>query len=77
MAYSVFKELLKEEMNAVGIKKKKPTVVYSRKRQTGKRVDIVADKKRVAMPAGKRISKNGKAYYEYRKNRTDYPGLNI
>jgi len=77
MSYNVFKEMLKEEMNAVGIKKKKPTVVYSKKRQTGKRIDLTADKKRTAMPAGKRISKNGKAYYEYRKNRTDYPGLKI
>jgi len=29
------------------------------------------DKKRIALNPGKRISKNGKTYYEYRKNRSD------
>jgi len=77
MAYSVFKEELEKEMNAVGMKKKKPKVVYSKQRQTGKRIDINADKKRAALPSGKRISKNGKVYYEYRRNRTDIKGLKI
>jgi len=29
------------------------------------------DKKRKALPPGKRISKNGKVYYAYRKDHTD------
>jgi hypothetical protein len=33
-----------------------------------------ADSKRTAMKPGKRISKNGKVYYEYRKNRSDVKG---
>ena len=77
MGYNVFKDLLEEEMNATGIKKLKPKVIYSKKRQTGKRIDIKADKKRTAMPSGKRKSKSGKIYYEYRKNRTDDPLTNV
>jgi len=77
MTYSVFKEEWESELNVVGLKSKKPKVVYSKQRQTGTRISLEADKKRKAMPAGKRISKNGKPYYEYRKNRTDFKGLNI
>ena len=77
MAYSVFKEVLDAEMNSVGIKTRKPKVVYSRQRQTGKRISLEADRKRTAMPSGKRISKTGHPYYEYRKNRADLAGLKI
>jgi len=72
-----FKEQLEKEFNPTGVKKLKPKVVYSKKRQTGKRIDLVADKKRKALSPGKRISKTGKTYYEYRKNRTDIQGLGI
>ncbi len=74
-----FKEMLKEEideLNAVGMKNKKPKVVYKKDRQVGK-TDVFRDKKRTAMPSGKRISKSGKVYYEYRKNRTDKTGSKI
>ena len=57
--------------NVSGIKSKTPKVIYSKKRQTGKRISIDADRKRKSMPSGKRISKSGNPYYEYRKNRTD------
>ena len=77
MVYNVFKEELEREMNSIGIKPKRPKVVYSRRRQTGIRIDLEADEKRKAMPSGKRISKNGKPYYEYRKNRTDISGFKI
>ena len=60
-----------------GIKKLKPRVAYSKNRQTGKRISLEADKKRKALPAGKRISKNGKIYYEFRRNRTDLKGGTI
>jgi hypothetical protein len=39
--------------------------------QTGERKSIKADAKRRALPPGKRVSKSGKIYYEYRKNRSD------
>lgn len=77
MSYSVFKEVLDAEMNSIGIRPKKTKIVYTEKRQTGKRINLSLDEKRKALPAGKRISKEGKPYYEYRKNRTDYAGLKI
>ena len=45
--------------------------------QTGIRKSLLADSKRFALPVGKRTSKRGKAYTEYRKNRTDLMGKNI
>lgn len=41
--------------------------------QTGK-TDIKVDKTKKAMWPGKRKSKNGGTYYEYRANRSDMPG---
>jgi len=72
-----FKEELMSDGNVGGIKSKRPKVVYSKKRQTGERLDFDADKKRTALSPGLRISKNGKKYYEYRKNRSDIKGLDI
>lgn len=40
------------------------------KHQTG-RTNVPVDKLVKAMPSGKRLSKNGKVYWETRKNRTD------
>lgn len=57
------------------VPRRKPKVVYATKKQTGKRVDLTADKKRTALPPGKRISKSGKIYYEGRANRTDIKGF--
>jgi len=73
----VFKTELEKEFNATGIKRTKPKIVYSKKRQTGERLDFDADKKRQALPPGLRISKTGKKYYEYRKSRSDIKGLGI
>jgi len=42
-------------------------------KQTGKWIDIPRDAGRKAMLPGKRISKNGKVYWETRKNRSDAP----
>lgn len=72
-----FKSEMEKEYKAIGFKRSKPKVVYSKKKQTGKRISLEADKKRKALPPGKRISKNGKIYYESRKNRTDVRGLKI
>ncbi len=48
-----FKEMLKEEIDelgsAVGMKKKKPQVVYKKDRQVGG-TDVFRDKRRKAMP---------------------------
>lgn len=45
--------------------------------QSGTRKSIVRDYGRLAPAPGKRISANGKVYYEYRKNRTDLPGQRL
>lgn len=37
-----------------------------------KKSKLMNDSKRKALPAGKRVSKNGKTYYEYRSNHADY-----
>lgn len=77
MVSSLWKSEFIDEAVSPVANRRTPKVVYSKKRQTGKRVDIVADKKRTALPPGKRRSKNGKFYYENRRNRSDIPGLNI
>jgi len=79
MAQLFFKEILREEleeMNAVGLKTKKPQVITHSQRQVGSS-NAFRDKRRVALPSGKRISKTGKVYYEYRKNRTDKVGSKL
>lgn len=55
----------------------KPTVVYSSSRQTGVVKNSKRDQQRKASPPGKRVSKTGRVYYEYRRNRTDKPGKRI
>lgn len=40
--------------------------------QVGKSIKELDDK-RTALPPGKRITKSGLVYYEYRKNRSDVP----
>lgn len=54
-------------------KKRKPRALTRDTRQTGSS-DMARDKKRKALAPGKRISKNGKIYYENRKNRSDVKG---
>ena len=44
------------------------------KRQTGKSRDVERDRKLKALPPGKRRSRSGKIYYEYRQNRSDLEG---
>jgi hypothetical protein len=52
---------------------KKPIVVYTKNKQTGTS-NKAKDKVKSSLPPGKRISKSGKAYYEYRKSHTDKTG---
>ena len=73
----MFKKTLEQEYSAIGFKDKSPKSLTSHKWQTGNVSDIDADKKRIALPAGKRVSKTGKIYYESRKNRSDVKGLKI
>jgi len=59
-------------------KKKLPKVLIARKRQTQRnKGNRKIDSKRPAMEPGKRISKTGRIYYEYRRNRSDYPGRKV
>lgn len=52
---------------------KKARALKRSTRQTGSS-DSKRDKKRKALAPGKRRSKKGKIYYEYRRNRTDVKG---
>jgi hypothetical protein len=58
--------------------KRKKKVITSAKRKKAAMVDVpttkrglAADKKREALPVGKRVSAAGNTYYEYRRNRAD------
>ena len=68
-------EELKKEFSSLGIGKNGKVLKVSGN-QTGTSIKSL-DKKRNALPTGKRISKYGKVYYEYRKNRTDAEGSNL
>lgn len=63
---------IKKEFNAIGLSKKGKVVKVS-DHQTGSSIRSI-DVKRSAMPSGKRMSRFGKIYYEYRKNRSDMKG---
>lgn len=56
---------------------KKPRVIEISDHQIGKRKSIKKDRERKALPPGKRMSKTGNIYYEYRRNRTDKQGKTI
>jgi hypothetical protein len=55
-------------------KNKRPKVLKSVPYQTGTRESVKLDKKRKALPSGKRRSKTGKVYWETRRNRSDLKG---
>jgi hypothetical protein len=63
--------------NSSGITPRKAKSLTSHKWQTGKKTNYQIDVKRKALPSGKRISKNGKIYYESRRDRSDIGGLGI
>jgi len=56
---------------------RKPRVLKVVYRQTGSRKSISRDRLRKALAPGKRISRFGRIYYEYRKNRSDLPGKRV
>lgn len=70
-----------ERVGSLGVTQKKrarrPKVVRPVSYQTGTRKSLSADRKRVALPPGKRISRHGKIYWETRRNRSDRRGSRI
>jgi len=48
-----------------------PRTIVPARHQTGTAKNAYLDSKRRALKPGKRISKSGKVYYEYRANRSD------
>lgn len=50
-----------------------PVAILTKESQTGSSNEAV-DARYKALPPGKRISRSGKIYYEYRRNRSDDPG---
>jgi hypothetical protein len=62
----------REEFNLLK-DRRKPKVKSIAKHQTGKS-HKARDKARKALPPGKRRSRTGNIYYEYRKSRSDMPG---
>ena len=75
----VAKKTIKKKVVRKTTVKKKTTKSKKDKEypQTGKTIDIEADKKRGALKPGPRISKNGNKYYEARKNRSDRKGKKV
>jgi hypothetical protein len=71
----IWKDTLEREFSAVGLKKRGRAVKIA-EHQTGNSIKSI-DKKRNALSPGKRVSRTGKIYYEYRKNRSDLKGENI
>jgi len=69
------KEEMDKEFKALGFKNQRRTLKW-KDYQTGKS-DKSRDKKREALLPGKRISKTGKTYYEYRKSRSDKKGSKL
>ena len=69
-------EMAEDKMNFLK-DRRKPKVKFKASHQTGKSKDKARDKARKALPPGKRISKTGNVYYEYRRNRSDMPGEKV
>lgn len=70
------KSELDKEFEAVGFKNQRRNLRKLPQIQKNKTNKIV-DSKRKALLPGKRISKNGKVYWETRANRTDAKGKKI
>jgi hypothetical protein len=72
----MFKTEFKKEKDEFNLLKdrRKTKVEFVADHQTGKTFKP-RDKPRKALPPGKRISKTGNTYYEYRKNRSDLNGI--
>jgi hypothetical protein len=64
------------DMNALSFRNKRRNLRELPQTQKNK-TDKTIDAARKALLAGKRVSKNGKIYWESRANRTDQKGKNI
>lgn len=64
-----------KKVKSVGIRTKGVSLDTA-KHQTGK-TNKSLDEPRSALLPGKRMSRTGKIYYEYRKNRSDMPGKKV
>ena len=69
------KSEMDKEFSSIGFKNQRRNLKY-KEHQTGKSNKLV-DESRNALLGGKRQSKSGNIYYEYRKNRTDLKGSKI
>jgi len=65
----LFKQEKEKEFSALNFRNLRRNLKY-KEHQIGK-TNVEIDKMRKALLSGKRISKTGKIYYEYRKNRSD------
>lgn len=68
----LFKQEYEKEYKAMGFRSLRKNLTI-KDHQTGKS-NLKNDSRRIALPPGKRISKTGKTYYEYRKSRSDLKG---
>ncbi len=71
MARKKKSSLVKKVVAKVTKRPKVVKAVKSDRKRTGEVKNKNLDAKRKALPPGKRISKSGKIYYEYRRNRSD------
>ena len=71
----IWKDVIEREFSSLGLKNRGKVVKVS-EHQTDKSIKSI-DIKRDAMPSGKRISRYGNVYYEYRKNRSDITGTKV
>lgn len=70
-----FEEEKDKDFKTLGLKNQRRNL-YTYDKQIGKTSKKI-DASRKALAPGKRISKNGKEYYERRKNRSDIVGSKI
>jgi len=71
----IFKTEIEKEFSAIGVKGR-GTTISPVPHQTGKSNKKI-DESRNALLPGKRVSRYGKTYYEYRKNRSDMKGKTL
>ena len=71
----VFSTELEKEYSAIGVKHR-GTTVKPVPHQTGRTTKKI-DKTLNALAPGKRVSRYGNVYYEYRKNRSDMKGTKL
>jgi len=70
----LFRQEMQKEYSSLGLKDQSKNIRVLD--QVGKAI-VSIDKKRKALAPGKRISSNGKVYWETRRNRSDVPGKNV